>query len=104
MEIAVVWLLAGCGRFKVERRKFTDWARHQAHLLAHVLIKSSLLSTVFLKVRRPSHSDAITDITESLSRAQERSFAGPQSNRRNRPFAEVRLRGLKGVDSKQKGH
>ena len=26
-EIAVVRLLAGCGRFKVGRRKFTDWAR-----------------------------------------------------------------------------
>jgi hypothetical protein len=40
-----VRLLAGCGRFKVGCRKFTDWARRQARLLARVLIKSSLLRT-----------------------------------------------------------
>ena len=37
-EIAVVRLLAGCGRFKVGCWKFTDWARRQARLLARVLI------------------------------------------------------------------
>jgi hypothetical protein len=33
-----VRLLAGCWKFKVGCRKFTDWARRQARLPARVLI------------------------------------------------------------------
>src|SRR5580704_18533436 len=68
MEIAVVRLLAGCGRFKVRCRKFTDWARRQARLPARVLIKSSLFAYGFLKVALPSHSDRIADFPEGPSR------------------------------------
>src|SRR5580692_9131010 len=43
-----------------------------------------LVAYGFLKVDLPFHSDRIADFTEGPSRGQERSFAGPQSNRRNR--------------------
>jgi hypothetical protein len=52
----------------VGRRKFTDWARRQARLLARVLIKSSLFAYGFLKVALPSHSDRIANFTEGPSR------------------------------------
>ena len=59
---------------------FVSGRTHQIELVAYG----------FLKVALPSHSDRIADITAGPSCAQERSFAGPQSNRRNRPKAEVR--------------
>ena len=64
MELAGARFVAGCWKFKVEYRKFTQ-ERRQALLLVEY---------GFLKVRLPSHSDRIADITEGPSSRHKRTF------------------------------